>query len=120
MTPLLKPIHRVTTRLKATKNGRIEIADKTGFVSVSARPVVVSLLAAELIQFRVKGIKRTYKMHLGTAMGVAQALTIYQDWEDRVEQYKKKKAAGYNVRKPKMPKNVPLGNYLRKVLRAIL
>jgi hypothetical protein len=120
MTNLNKPVHRVANRVKATKNGRIELPDGTGFISASARPVIVSLLPSDVLQFRIKGTQRRYKMHMATGMGVAQALELYQGYENRMEEYKKKKSAGYKVRKPTLPKNIPLGNYLRKVLRAIL
>ncbi len=120
-TLLKKPVRRELNRVRATKNGRIELPDKTGYVTMNARPVIVELSPADIIRFRVKGTQRRSEMHLATAMGIAQALTMYQNWESRVEEYKKKKAAGYRrLRKPTMPKNLPLGNYLRKVLRAIV
>lgn len=118
-TQLKKPVHREANRVRATKNGRIESAGSSDFMPMGAKPVIVSLLPNDCFQWRVKGTKTVYTAHLSTIMSIAQAVTIYDDYQRKLERKKLEKSAGYRVRKVRKPGNPPLASMLRKLHGAI-
>ena len=118
-TELKKPVHRVLNRVKATIKGRMEVPDKSGFITAQAREVIVSLLPSDTISFRVKGTskqKRSYTAPLSTVMMFAQAMTFYDEYNEAMRRYKLKRDAGYrNVRKPRKPNHPHISAMLRRL-----
>lgn len=103
-TKIKNNIKRETSRMMATPKGRIEMPDKLGFVPVGVRPVIVTLTQAETIDFRVKGTKTTATLPLSSAMAMAQVMSGYEAYREKMETYNLKKKAGYKrLRKPQRP-----------------
>lgn len=115
-TLLKKEVHRELNRVKATKRGRIELPDKSGFITMEARAVIASLLPSDMIRFRVKGTQKTYNAPLSTVMMFAQAMSFYDEYNEAVRVYNLHKSAGYKrKRKPKKPNHPHIGSMLRKL-----
>ena len=103
-TKIKTNIKRETSRMMATPKGRIEMPDKLGFTPMGVRPVIVTLTQAETINFRVKNTKTTVSLPLSSAMAMAQVMSGYENYRQRVETYNLKKKAGYKrLRKPVRP-----------------
>jgi len=101
-TKLKKTVNRELNRVKATKQGRIETPDKSGFIPMGAREVIVSLQPSDAIEFRVKGTQRKYSVPLATAMMLAQAMTFYDQYQESLRLYTLQKSAGHKrKRRPK-------------------
>ena len=116
-TKLTKPVRRELSRVQATKRGRIEMPDRIGFVPVGCRPVIVSLLPNETIEFRVKNTRTRYIAHLATIMAVAQRITFYDAWMEKKRLYKLKKDAGHKrLRDPRKPHDPAMARFFRKLL----
>jgi hypothetical protein len=119
-TKLSKPVKRELNRVRATKNGRIEVPDKTGFITAEARPVVASLQPADIIEFRVKGTRRSYSAPLATVMMFAQAMTFYDEYNEAKRVYELHKSAGYKrKRKPRKPSHPHISAMLRRLHGAV-
>ncbi len=118
-TQLSKPIHRQLNRIRATKQGRIEIPDKANFITAAARPVIVSLLPSDELQWRVKKSSRKYRASLYTVMAVVQAITEVEQRQEKVARSKARKAIGKRTRKPKRVYNPHVAAVLRKLLSNI-
>ena len=119
---LEKPIHRKLNRVKATIKGRIELPDKSGFITAQAREVIVSLLPSDTIKFRVLGTgdKRAYTAPLSTVMMLAQAITFYDEYNEAMRVYNLHKSAGYKrKRKPRKPNHPHISAMLRKLHGAV-
>lgn len=115
-TLLRKPVSRELNRLKATKNGRIEVADKTGFITAGARPVIATLTPADTIKYRVKGTRTTYESSLELTFYLTQAVEFHNDYTERCRVYKLKKDAGYKgLKKPKKVCMPHIASMLRKL-----
>src|SRR5258706_15420932 len=115
-TLLKKEVRREMNRVKATKNGRIEVPDKTGFITAGARPVVVSLHPSDTIEFRVKGTRRNFSAPLSTVMMFSQAMTFYDEYTEAMRVYKLRKDAGYKrLRKPRKPSHPHIEAMLRRL-----
>jgi|CXWL01.1.fsa_nt_gi hypothetical protein len=115
-TLLSKTVNRELNRVKATKRGRIELPDKSGFITADARAVVVSLLPSDIIQFRVKGTRKPYSAPLSTVMMFAQAMLFYDEYTEAMRVYNLQKSAGYKrKRKPKKPNHPHIASMLRRL-----
>lgn len=115
-TKLSKAVNRELNRVKATKNGRIEVPDKAGFITAEARPVVASLQPADIIEFRVKGTRRVYSAPLATVMMFTQAMTFYDEYNEAKRVYELHKNAGYKrKRKPRKPNHPHISAMLRRL-----
>lgn len=68
-----------------------------------ARPVIVSLLPGDEIEFRAKGTRTAYRVYLGHAFRLAQALSMEEIYRDKVKAYQIKKKAGQRAVKPRRP-----------------
>jgi|GEM_PF-2608466 hypothetical protein len=92
MTKLLKPITRQT--LAVSPMGRYR-----------NRPVAVTLKPGDLISFRIKGTRVNYEMSLQAAYVLAMIVHGDKYYNEQIEDYKKKKKAGYKrLRIPRRPK----------------
>lgn len=119
-TQLKKTVNRQLNRVKATKQGRIELPDKSGFITAMAREVIVSLQPSDVIEFRVKGTQRKYGVHLSTAMMLAQAMTFHEQYQEALRLYNLQKSAGYkHKRKPRKPNHPHIASMLRKLYGAV-
>jgi hypothetical protein len=119
-TKLHKPVSRELNRVKATKNGRIEIADKTGFITAGARSVIATMLPSDEMRFRIKGTRKTYTMSMFEIFCLTQGREAYNLKQERMRVYTLKKNAGY--KHLKKPKNVYLphvASMLRKLHGAV-
>ena len=119
-TKLKKPIKRELSRLQATKKGRIELPDKLGFIPVGCRNVIITLLPSEEIEFRVKGTQQKFIVHMMSVMALAQGVTFYNQWAERMRIYKLKKDAGHKrIRKPNKPSHPSVASMLRKLYSVV-
>lgn len=119
-TKLSKPVNRELNRVKATKRGRVEVPDKTGYIPMDARPVIASLLPSDVIQFRVKGTSRRYQAPLSLIMLIAEAITEHDDRQEKLRIRKLKKDAGYKrLREVKKVYNPQVASALRKLYNAV-
>lgn len=98
-----KSINRETTFLSATKRGRL--CDRS---EIQARNLIVSLNPDETISFRVKGTRQRYALPLGVAYVFAQREFILNRYNEKMKEYKLKKAAGLRAVRPKKPWLIPI------------
>jgi hypothetical protein len=119
-TKLKKTINRELNRVKATKRGRLEFEDKSGFITADAREVIVSLQPSDVIEFRVKGTRMKYSAPLSTTMMLAQAMTFYEQYQEAMRIYNLHKSAGYKrKRKPKKTSHPHIAAMLRRLHGAV-
>lgn len=67
------------------------------------RAVLVSLMPGDMIRFRLKGTRKAYECYLGHCYRLAQALTLEEDFKERMKVYNEKKKYQKGLRKPKRP-----------------
>jgi hypothetical protein len=89
-TKLLKPIKR---ELMAT----IQAGKHRG------RPINAELQPGDILKFKVKGTRQEYTVSLHAAFTLAQLVTFDRIYNERLQDYNKRKKAGDRVRKPKKP-----------------
>lgn len=118
-TILTKPVSRELQRVRATKQGRIEIPDKTGFITAAARPVIITLLPSDELQWRVKGTVRKYRTSLSVLMMITQAITEVEFRQEKIARSKARKAIGKRTRRPKRVFNPHAASLLRRLLSNI-
>lgn len=119
-TKLKKTVKRQLNRLRATKNGRIELSDTNGFIPVGAREVNVSLHPSDVLEFQIKGTRQKYSVPLSTAMMLAQAMTFYEQYQESKRLYDLQKSAGYKrKRKPRKPNHPHIAAMLRRLYGAV-
>ena len=119
-TKLHKTVKRQLTRVRATKNGRIELPDKSNFIPMGAREVNVSLHPSDILEFQIKGTRQKYSVPLATAMMLAQAMTFYDQYQEALRIYNLHKSAGYKrKRRPKKSNHPHIAAMLRKLHGAV-
>ena len=64
------------------------------------RSVIVSLPPGDIIQFRGKGLKKTYEIHLGHCLNLAEIIQNERDYKEAVKDYKERKKLG-RAKRPK-------------------
>lgn len=83
-----------------------------------SEPVVVTLKAGDLLEFRVKGKRLRMEISLAHCFNLAFIMDADRRYHDTVEEYNKKKKAGYkNLRKPKKPFLPFNGIYFKAIAR---
>jgi len=98
-TKLTRSLRRELSATCATKKGRI-----CKPLDYGSRPVMVRIDPDETINFKVKGTRKEYSLHLIVAFQIAQVNQVIGDYQERMATYKIKKKAGYKrLRKPKKP-----------------
>jgi len=83
-----------------------------------SEPVVVTLKAGDLLEFRVKGKRLRMEISLTHCFNLAFIMDADRRYHDNIEEYNKKKKAGYkNLRKPKKPFLPFNGIYFKAIAR---
>ncbi len=90
-TKLIKPVKRemLSSGLERGKN--------------RARPIIVSLLPGDELEFRAKGTRQSYRVYLGHCFRLAQGLTMETMFKERVKKYNHDRKYRSGLRKPKRP-----------------
>lgn len=66
------------------------------------RRVIVSIMPSDEISFRIKGTQQVFTMSLQPAMNLAFIIAADKRYEEQMDEYKRKKKAGYRrLRKPR-------------------
>ena len=68
--------------------------------------IIVTLKAGDMLEFRPKGRRITYEIPLASCMNLAMIQFLQDNYKNKLQTYKQRKAAGLRAKKPRQPARV--------------
>lgn len=78
-------------------------------------PIVVTLKAGDMLEFRGKGRRTTFEIPLQSAFYLAMVQKVHDEYKAKLERYKEKKALGQRCKRPTPPSKI----FANKLYRAL-
>lgn len=72
-------------------------------MSRNGAPLLVTLCPGDVISFRYKGKRTRFELSIGHALNLAKLITIEKMYQEKLEEYNRKRKAGMRVKRPKRP-----------------